>query len=363
MITYNAIQLHDMGFGPRMVSVCPPNCTAVGIRAKDRGKAPAILTMNGWVPVDCRDPKYHCHSYDTAKTWQNDWIANVGFVAGDGYVIIDNDQGKLFSNVIASLLKDPLRKFVADTQHHRDSYFFRVIDFIGEGVPVANQELKFRNGVQEATIQILAKGKQSVIYGIHPGTKMPYIWSRELVSLDDIPVMSLKRYEIFLKEMSEKLSGFGWSLKRAPAAAVVSAVSAAPAATSSPVASITGISPQIVRDKIAEAKAFLDMIPNRELQSGETPNDIDAWLDDYANWLAVMYALRAFLGDIALTPDAEALWCGWSDGRAQITQTSASVWRSAVNNDARYGPRALSTLCAPSFPLRPTSPTSIPKTR
>jgi hypothetical protein len=186
---YNAIQLYDLGFGPRMVSVTPPDCVIAPtskIRAKDRGKAPGYLTASGWTGCDVNDLKWRCHDYATAKLWE-EWDANVGFVVGDGYVVVDNDQGAEFSRILQRLMPNSLRRFVADPKHERDAFLLRVVDFVGDPVEVANRELKFRNGVRTATVQILARGKQAVIAGIHPGTKSPYVWERELPEFNQIP--------------------------------------------------------------------------------------------------------------------------------------------------------------------------------
>ena len=77
------------------------------------------------------------------------------------------------------------------------------------------------------------------------------------------------------------------------------------------------------------------------MRPGEAPNDIDRWLDVYENWVSVAYALVAFLGAAANTPEALALWVEWSDGRAQQSQTSESVWRSVLGQPLRFGPLGL----------------------
>ena len=47
------------------------------------------------------------------------------------------------------------------------------------------------------------------------------------------------------------------------------------------------------------------------------------------------------MGPHARTPEAVDLWLDWSDGRSQTSQTSLSVWQSAINQPLRFGPLGL----------------------
>jgi hypothetical protein len=338
-LQYDAIQLYDLNFGPRLVPVTPPDCDispSSSIHPKDRGKAPGKLTPSGWVGVDVNNPKFRCADYATAKLWRDEWGANVGFVAGGGWFIVDNDQGEIFSRIFRALLLtytgvEPLRRYVVAPKHERDAFFVRAVDFVGDGAPVANRSFKFRNGVLTTEVQLLASSKQAVIAGVHPGTRGPYVWSRALEGLDQIPVVSVDQLDNFFDEFVREAKTLGWVLDGPPpppVSAPVSATASAPGAKS--------IDPSA---KIAEAKALLDEIPNRDVPPGELPNDIDRWLDNYDNWTRVAYALAAFLGAaLAATPAALDLWLSWSDGRAQHGQTSESVWKSVLSQSGfRYG--------------------------
>ena len=178
---YDAIQLFDLSFGPRMVSVTPPDCgisPSSKINPKDRGKAPGKLTPSGWVGVDVNNPKFRCLDYSVAKLWRDQWGANIGFVAGDGFIFIDNDQGAIFSKIFRALLPaytgvEPLRRYVVAPKHERDAFLVRIVDFVGDGAPVANRQYKFRNGVLTAELQVLASGKQAVIAGSSPRHAQP----------------------------------------------------------------------------------------------------------------------------------------------------------------------------------------------
>ena len=367
-LQYDPIQLYDLGFGPRMVSVTHPDCDIAPsskIHAKDRGKAPGMLTPSGWVGVDVNNPKFRCGDYSTAKLWRDGWGANVGFVAGDGFVIADNDQGREFSTVLGGLLVNPLRRYVLDPRHERDAFFLRIVDFVGDGVNVANIEMVFRNGTRVAKFSLLARSKQAVISGVHPGTRSLYAWSRELEGLDQIPVMTEEQFKLFLEKFVLEVRKLGWTPDQP-----VSAVSAPGGRFQGSKLPPSYPTPDQIREKIAEAMALLAQIPNRDVPPGETPNAIDRWLDIYDNWTTVSYALAAFLGAVAFAPEALVCWAEWSDGRAQQAQSSESVWKSVLGQPLRFGPigliklvRALVPATGRDFPdLDPDDPALHAKT-
>ena len=346
---YDAIKLYDLGWAPRLVPVTPPNCEIAPtskIRAKDRGKAPGQLTPSGWSGVDVNNPKFRLRDYADAKLWDTVWTANVGFVAGDGFVIVDNDQGGEFSQILQRLLPNPLRRYVLDPKHERDAFFVRVVDFVGDPVDVANAEMSFRKAMNVAKLSILARGKQAVIAGVHPGTGTPYVWSRELSDLDHVPVISEERFQEFLHKLVTELELAGWvrdARAPAPVSAVPAAVPAKPdpgPVRSNPTSPMLGHN-HPPSDLLSEAKSLLDEIPNRDLAPGELPTPVDDWLDTYVNWISVAYALIAHLGASAVTPEAQNLWIAWSDGRIQKGQSSESVWRSALAQPTRFGSMGL----------------------
>ena len=82
---YDAVQLFDLGYGPRLISVTPPDCDlapGTKIYPKDRGKAPGYPTDQGWTGASVNDPNRRCHDFFTAKIWVYQWGANTGLVAG-----------------------------------------------------------------------------------------------------------------------------------------------------------------------------------------------------------------------------------------------------------------------------------------
>jgi Family of unknown function (DUF5906)/Bifunctional DNA primase/polymerase, N-terminal/Primase C terminal 2 (PriCT-2) len=341
------IQLWDRGFGPRMIPVTPPPPADISpsskLTAKVMGKAPGRPTQAGWTGIDIRQQANRCLDYGTARTWKEDWGANVGFVTGDGYVVIDNDQGEEFSAFLSDLCTDfgiePLRRFVLDPKHKRDAFFFRVLDFVGDGAAVQGQNITFRRGVNVAKIQILASGgQQLVISGIHRDTHSPYVWNREIEDIAEIPVLSEDGFSGFIRKFVELLKAVDWkpdggvSVSPRPKTQTQTTVATAIATTQSAPNS-TALNPK----EITDTKALLARFPNRDVPPGETPNTFDIWLDDYVNWLTVGYALMAHLGAGADTAEAEEIWTEWSDGRTQVKQNSRDTWRSIIKQTPKVG--------------------------
>jgi transcriptional regulator with XRE-family HTH domain len=345
---YDAIQLFDLGYGPRLISVTPPGCDlapGTKIIAKDRGKAPGYLTNEGWTGASVNEPRHRCHDYVTAKNWRDNWGANTGLVAGQGLAIWDNDQGEEFSRVLRALLPRAPRRFVIDPKHQRDAFLVRVVDGDSmEPEALSNLDIKFRKGLVPSAIQILARGRQAVIGGIHPGTMSPYAWDRELPPLDEIPAMTLLQFESIVDCFIEDVSELGWDrVTRKPVSAPVSAVPVAIAINADH------------KNSYAEAEALLAQIPNRDIEPSKA-NVIDKWLDDTQNWLSVGYAFAAFKPSLRHTPEARAVFLNWSDGRFQKDWPSDKVWASMVSADLRFGETALLDIvrqfvkAAPDFP-------------
>ena len=334
---YGAIELFDLGYGPRLISVTPPDCDlAPGTKvvAKDRGKAPGYPTPEGWTGASVNDPKRRCHDYQTAKLWCDGWGANTGLVVGQGLVIVDDDQGEEFSNVLRSLFPHAPRRYVLDPKHHRDAFLVRVVDGDSmEPEDVANLDIKFRKGVTLGGLQILAKGKQSVIGGVHPGTRMPYAWDRELPPLDEIHPITLIQFEAIIGEFEDRVRELGWErITRKSVSAQTPAIAVPPTADANHKNSYG--------DALDEAEALLAQIPNRDVNAADA-TDADRWLDESKNWLSTGYAFAAFAPSQRHTPKARAIWNNWSDGRFQKDWPSDKVWASIISQDLRYGETAL----------------------
>lgn len=343
-ISYNATDFYDRDFGPYMVPVTPPGVAispSSTLKEPSLGRAPGRLTQSGWAGINLHDPRARCLDRKTARLWDEGWGANVGFVAGDdGYVILDNDQGTEFTEVLierfVKLGVDPLRRYVLDPKHHRDAFIVRVLDFVGDPVKLASRDFQFRNGNRVGKFQILAAGKQAVISGTHRETKAPYVWDRTITSIQDVPNLSEDQFEMFLGMFVAKLQERGWSSGHPVSPSLVS---------QKPAWQLPHTTSQLPHHKLSSGEVdaliqgaveLLAQIPNRDVPAGETPNAIDRWLDEYGTWRDIAYALAAYLGDAAQTPEAEDLFTNWSDGRAQVKQTSKSLWKSVIRQPIRF---------------------------
>lgn len=350
-ISYNAVEFYDRDFGPYMVPVTPPGAPvspSSTLVERSLGRAPGRLTQSGWAGVDLRDPKARCLDWKTAKLW-DEWGANVGFVAGeDGYVILDNDQGTDFTQVLierfVKLGVSPLRRYVLDPKHHRDAFVVRVLDFIGEPVKLSSRDFQFRKGNLVGKFQILATGKQAVISGTHRETKAPYVWDRTIDSIQDVPILSEDQFEMFLQMFIAKLQDQGWSPGHPMSQNLVSQKPAWQLPHTTSQSLHHKLSSGEIDALIQGARDLLAQIPNRDVPLGETPNDIDRWLDEYENWIKIAYDLAAYLGGAAETPEAEDLFTEWSDGRSQVKQKSRSLWISVIRQPLRSGIAALPSL-------------------
>ena len=355
--TYDPVQLFDMEFGPHLVSVTPVDCVIADgsqIQDKDRGKAPGRLTVSGWTGVSVNEPGWRCLDYATAKVWRDEWGANAGFVLGSGYGVWDNDEGEEFSGVLRSLFTNPLRRVVAHEKHKRDAFMFRVLDFVGDPVALNNLELSFRNGARVAKLSLLARGKQFVVAGVHPGTRAPYGWDRDL-GLDQIPVLSTEEIRNHLGVLVTKLEALGWVCDKPPGDPVSGVSGVPPVPGVPPVLSkqpITPPSPALLH----EARSLLAEIPNRDLEPGQTPTPVDDWLDIQPNWAMVAYALAAHFGDGRFSVEAQDVWLAWSNGRVQKSKSSFDLWRSIVSQPLRFGPLALVKLVRDLVPVEPEFP-------
>jgi len=354
---YDAIQLYDLDFGPRLVSVTNPSAVlAPGcrIRQKDRGKAPGRKTVNDdWVGVDVNDAKQRCHDYQTAVTWKDQWDANVGFVVGDGYAVFDNDQGEEFSRILRTLLPVALRRYVLDPKHHRDAFLVRVVDGdTMEPEEIVNRTLVFYRNTAKAEVQILAQRKQFVIAGVHPGTGSPYVWERELEGLGAIPCITRKDFDETINFFVLECKKVGWET-------VSPAFVSAPRPVSAPVSgpTVANAPPPMPAsppssdsdDEIFfEAERLLLLFPNRDtIPAGESPNAIDDFLVPHENWVRVGYALAAFLGPrLRKTLRAEIVWERWSDTNyvQHPANQSSITWRSIIGQDLKFSSHALQDL-------------------
>jgi AAA domain len=326
------LDLFDAGWGKRLVPVTPPSCQlspTSKVDPKNRGKAPGAPGPAGWFGVSVNDPKFRCRDLATAEQWTG-WTANAGFVAGDGYVALDNDQGEILSGIIARVCLDVLgprtellRRFVASPGHKRDAYLLRVVNFVGDPVAIGNRLLKFECTGVKSELQVLARSKQFVVAGAHPGTGAAYVLSKRVTSLADIPCVSAEQFAQIVKSVTAGMQARGWAL-----VSEAGRIGAGPKSGAG-----AGAAGAAGASDFEEVAWILSRLPNRHAPAGEE-TAWDEFLDSYDEYIKVLYAIFGALGD---TPEVTTLALEWANGRAQIRQAAESAWASVINNPVRSG--------------------------
>ena len=293
----------------------------------DNGKSPGKRTPDGWVGVSVNEQKFRCHDRATAELWAS-WNANAGFVAGDGYIALDNDQGEPLGGIIARVCREVLgpevellRRFVASPGHKRDAYLLRVVeDFIGPAA-IANQSFKFECSGITSELQVLGRAKQLVVAGEHPRARAPYVLSKRVTSLADIPVVTPEQFDRIIEGVVAGMEAAGWALVSGGRAGAGPGTppGAAGAASSADVEDVVWI---------------LERLPNRDVESDKA-TEWDKLLDDYHEYIKIVYAI---IGALGATPEAMTIWLEWANGRAQHPSNQPeAAWASAASNPVRSG--------------------------
>jgi hypothetical protein len=195
-----AVELFDLGFGPQMIPVSPPDAQlAPGstIRFEDRGKAPARKTPGGdwvgypWQYGTCPDRK-------TAETWDS-WGANVG-VRADGYVIVfDNDFGRVVTRILEAAFSkrgiNPLRRL--RTGSDRCAFLVRARDPIeGKSATMKFSSLRFGPNEKDPKLEVFAhNSKQLVVAGRHPSGGEYHL--DRAIRYNQIPMIDEARHRVF----------------------------------------------------------------------------------------------------------------------------------------------------------------------
>ena len=324
------MELFDARWGDRLVPVTPPGCEippSSKIDPKHRGKAQVALGPAGWFGGDVNDPKFRCLDYATAKLWRDEWGANVGFVVGDGYAVLDNDQGEILDAIIVRVCLKVLgptvkllRRFVASPEHMRSAFPLQVVDFIGDPARVGNQTLKFECTGRKSELQVLAQSKQLVVAGVHPGTGKPYVLNKRVASLADIPLVEQEQFKRIIEGVIAEMQAHGWALVSGGAGTGPGTSPGAGAGKADPA-------------NFEEVAWILERLPNRDAESGQE-TDWDKFISVYEEWIKFLYAIFGALGD---APEVRALAVGWSDGRAQSRQKSEDTWASVIRQPVRSG--------------------------
>jgi len=174
-------RLHELGW-PDLLPIIPPDAKMhpnSKIPESARGKSPGVRTSVNGEPVWMGLGQWRHVPFGEAQAneWEQ-WEANLG-IRCNRVAAIDSDitDAKLAQSLHEALmqldtaLKGDRRRYGAFPKW---TWIFRVTE------PIGSWRLRFRTkaGVEHA-VEILGDGKQTVISGIHPRTKKPYVWSTE----------------------------------------------------------------------------------------------------------------------------------------------------------------------------------------
>ena len=138
-----------------------------------------------------------------------------------------------------------------------------------------------------------------------------------MTSLADIPIASPEKFQRIIEGVIEGMKAAGW----APAGDAIRVGPEPPPGAGAR------------RGDFEEVAWILQRLPNRDAPPGEE-TDWDRYIDDYDEWIWVLYSIFGALG---AAPEVEALAMDWANGRAQPGQNSEAVWASIVRGEARSG--------------------------
>lgn len=164
-----------------------------------RGKTPGVRNRDGlwsgfdWLPYEADDRDL--------ERWSN-MGAGVGIKTGDGLILIDADT---MNEDHARTIRDAIRDQLGDMpvrvgNYPKAGYLCRVDGpFQYSRVEFGNRD--DRNRLLER-VEILSDGRQFVAEGVHPKTKRPYTWPKELTHFDDLPVFKPEQIAVLLQSLS-----------------------------------------------------------------------------------------------------------------------------------------------------------------
>jgi hypothetical protein len=185
----------------RQKAVGTDNFGATGDRLRKSGFVPIPLTgkrpiPNGWAGFWLRPP-----SDKTYAAWRkNSAGANVGICLGEVVAIdidIDDQVGADNSQELVFSLLGPT-PFIRIGRPPRRTLFYRL----------PHEQAQQTSSWKVGPVEMLAEGKQSAVFGIHPDTQMPFHWPQRSIlgaSVTDIPLIASAK----LKSLKDRLSRHG----------------------------------------------------------------------------------------------------------------------------------------------------------
>lgn len=200
----------------RLVPIIPPDAEisptsslhrAIGKPSDPRGKAVGVKRRDGlwsgfdWLPYEADE--------DDLERW-NRMSAGVGIKTGlqpDGTTLIGIDADTLdadHARTIRDIVEDTLGRLpVRVGRYPKALYPCRV------SAPYRYTRVEFgpRNDKGNLTdrVEVLSDGRQFVAHGIHPATKAPYDWPRDVTAFADLPVFTPEQIDALMARLQQAL--------------------------------------------------------------------------------------------------------------------------------------------------------------
>jgi len=193
----------SLGFR-RLVPIIPPDAelsprSSLAKRKDARGKAVGVRGRDGlWRGLDWIH--YEADELDTDK-WARAG-AGVGIKTGEGLIAIDADT---LDVTRATTIRDLTEKHfgrlpVRVGKAPKALYVIRTTE------PIPYMRIEFGgNDEKPERVELLTENRQFVAHGIHPQTREPYYWPRDLHRLEDIPQVSREQLDAYMADLQRHL--------------------------------------------------------------------------------------------------------------------------------------------------------------
>jgi hypothetical protein len=180
-------------------------------------------------------------------------------------------------------------------------------------------------------VEILGRGQQIVVDGIHPDTHSPYTWQGgepgSELNRDVLPQLNAEQAKEFIVAAAQCMSGYGWSPKKKP--------------NGDAGGSWNTVRPASERER-AYARAALEGCADQVAKTEYRPRDDDERIrealhhvgaDDRDVWLHIGMALKDEMGDAA-----RPLWDEWSRRSKKFDERDQDkTWKSFHGNKIKIG--------------------------
>lgn len=260
-----------------LLPITPPGATispGSKLSPKVCGKAPGLCGPHGWYSYQWLTLPVGQAAMDTAE--KNG--GGVGLLAKD-YPALDID---VLDEDLAEKVEQLAKDYLGAAPRRVGRWPKRLFPYKADG-EVALTRLVFHKDDQEHRVELLAKGQQYVVEGVHPVTQQPYAWDR-VANANDLTEISALDIGLFFTALESLLAEEGWSTARSAAPAQFDGETPEPEQLDAP-------SIEALQSAVAQWPNTSELYPSR---------------DDY---LKVGYAIKA--AGRLWPEEAEQCWLDW----------------------------------------------------